>query len=228
MNIALVLSCEHAVNFIPEEFKPYFSDQPTLLQTHHAIDFGALEVALLFQSYFACELIQAEVSRLLIDCNRSLTHPRCFSSLTASLSLPLKQQLIQNYYLPFREKVIQSIRHHLKRDCQVLHLSIHSFTPIWKNAIRNADVGLLYDPKRREEKSFAQRWQAKLKQTTTLSIRLNYPYLGRSDGLTSFLRKCFDEAGYLGIEVEVNQALTTSKGQLLELTEKLTSSLNLL
>ncbi|MEO8932838.1 MAG: N-formylglutamate amidohydrolase, partial [Xanthomarina sp.] len=34
--------------------------------------------------------------------------------------------------------------------------------------------------------------------------RFNYPYLGKADGFTSYLRKQFPK-NYLGIEIEVNQ-----------------------
>ena len=38
-----------------------------------------------------------------------------------------------------------------------------------------------------------------------LRIRFNYPYLGISDGFTSYLRKKFNQKNYVGIELEVNQ-----------------------
>ena len=38
-----------------------------------------------------------------------------------------------------------------------------------------------------------------------LAIRKNYPYLGKSDGFTTSLRKKWDATVYLGIELEVNQ-----------------------
>jgi hypothetical protein len=39
------------------------------------------------------------------------------------------------------------------------------------------------------------------------SVRRNYPYLGRSDGLTTYLRRRFDRDRYVGVEIEVNQRL---------------------
>ncbi|HKU87791.1 MAG TPA: N-formylglutamate amidohydrolase, partial [Casimicrobiaceae bacterium] len=33
----------------------------------------------------------------------------------------------------------------------------------------------------------------------------NYPYRGRSDALTRYLRERFDAAAYAGIELEINQ-----------------------
>jgi len=38
-------------------------------------------------------------------------------------------------------------------------------------------------------------------------VRFNYPYLGKADGFTTYLRKQFP-ANYMGIELEVNQAFS--------------------
>jgi predicted N-formylglutamate amidohydrolase len=40
-------------------------------------------------------------------------------------------------------------------------------------------------------------------------VRLNYPYHGASDGLTTSLRRTFGPR-YLGVEIELNQALLGS------------------
>ena len=37
---------------------------------------------------------------------------------------------------------------------QVLHVAVHSFTPVLHGERRNADVGLLYDPARPRERAF--------------------------------------------------------------------------
>jgi hypothetical protein len=36
-------------------------------------------------------------------------------------------------------------------------------------------------------------------------VRRNYPYVGYSDGLTTYLRTRFDDRQYSGIELEINQ-----------------------
>ena len=89
----------------------------------------------------------------------------------------------------------------------MLHLSIHSFTPVLHGQTRNADIGLLYDPGRAGERRLAVAWQKALrKRVPSLRVRRNYPYLGKADGFTTHLRRRFPRA-YLGLELEVNQAL---------------------
>lgn len=223
--IALVLSCEHAVNAVPNAYKRLFAPHQALLQTHRGIDFGSLAITNYLSQRFACDFAQAQTTRLLIDCNRSLTHPHCFSEISSLLSQEEKTQLIQQYYLPFRQEVERCIKKHIAQGQQVLHLSIHSFTPVLNNIPRNADIGLLYDPRRNSEKILARRWQKCLKQESNLRIRMNYPYSGTSNGFTVALRKQFADHDYAGIEVETNQALVANAKSLSSLSNVLASTL---
>lgn len=222
----LFLSCEHAVNTVPVAYRAYFNGHNELLNTHRGIDFGALTIAKHLSSVFHCELIQAHATRLLIDCNRKLSNPHCFSEITQPLSKTVRQAIIQEYYLPYREKVIAAIDAYIKKGMQVWHLSIHSFTPIFNNLVRNADIGLLYDPRRSNERFLAKHWQLQLKQQNSeLRVRMNYPYRGITDGFTSYLRKKFDNDQYLGLEVENNQAIVKDEKLTLSLAKTLAKTL---
>jgi predicted N-formylglutamate amidohydrolase len=88
---------------------------------------------------------------------------------------------------------------------RVIHLSSHSFTPVLDGNVRNADVGLLYDPARPSEAAMAARWKAAFAaHAPALRVRRNYPYKGRNDGLTSSLRRRFPSGTYVGMEIELN------------------------
>ncbi|RMX17917.1 N-formylglutamate amidohydrolase [Legionella jordanis] len=205
----LVLSCEHAVNSIPEQYAPYFYGYEKLLLSHRAIDFGALDIAKYLSEQFNAILIQAKSTRLLIDCNRSLNNSSCFSEITRSLPNEIKQEIIAEFYLPFRKRVEDTVTHYLASGRQVLHCSVHSFTPIFNGLVRNADLAFLYDPRRSNERLLAKGWQSNIKyKAPELKVRLNYPYRGISDGFTTHLRKQFSNEQYLGIEIESNQAMT--------------------
>lgn len=224
--IALVLSCEHAVDTVPKEYRTLFAPFKSLLASHRGIDFGALEIAQQLHQTVPSDFIQATATRLLIDCNRSLNNRHCFSEVTETLATEKKQELINQYYEPFREHVTSLIKQHIKAGFQVIHLSIHSFTPVMNGLVRNADIGLLYDPGRPSEKKFAKQWQLEIKkQTPRYKIRMNYPYNGISDGFTSAMRKQFSNNDYVGIEVESNQSLTQNDLELNRLKNILALSL---
>lgn len=220
-----IITCEHAVNTIPDAYLPLFQHQPSVLETHRAIDFGARDIARSFSEVLRCPLFEAKTSRLLIECNRSLNHPRCFSEFTQDLPQEEKQILIDQYYLPFRQAAETYISDAIKKGLQVIHLSIHSFTPIFDNLPRNADIGLLYDPTRSGEKKLAAQWRTALSAIQApYRVRMNYPYKGTSNGFASALRKKYPEQQYLGFEVESNQALTTPPSTRHTLADDLTSS----
>lgn len=44
-HIALLISCEHAVNTVPYDYQTLFERHKELLESHRGIDFGALEIA---------------------------------------------------------------------------------------------------------------------------------------------------------------------------------------
>ena len=222
----LFISCEHAVNTVPPAYAHLFQKHKSLLQTHRAIDFGAIDIATHLKHHFNCDSTSATVTRLLIDCNRSLTHPHCFSDLTNGLPDAEKQTLINQYYLPYRQQTEALIKGHIGRGYQVFHLSCHSFTPVFDGVTRNAGIGLLYDPKHHGEKEVARLWHGILSQKTDYRVRMNYPYRGTSDGFTSELRKRYPESDYLGLELEVNQTLVNDKASLSRLTNALSDSLS--
>jgi predicted N-formylglutamate amidohydrolase len=220
----LLISCEHAVNRIPKTYAPYFVDAQPLLNTHYGVDFGAMHVAKKLAQALSCPLFLATTSRLLIEYNRSLHHPRCFSEVTKTLSPLMKKDIIDRYYMPYRNHILTAVQEGIKQAHVVLHLSIHSFTPELHGKKRNNDIGLLYDPKRTGEYNLARLWKAYL-SPYGYRVRMNYPYLGTGDGLVTALRKQFSQSQYLGFEIEINQKHVFNRSYMMELTQHLTACL---
>jgi hypothetical protein len=80
--------------------------------------------------------------------------------------------------------------------------------------VRTADVGFLYDPARPGEVALATRWLEALRALRPdLRLRRNYPYLGKSDGLTFRMRRRYPPETYVGIELEVNQQFVRAGGR---------------
>jgi len=44
-------------------------------------------------------------------------------------------------------------------------------------------------------------------------VRRNYPYTGKSDGFTAYLRRRFPADAYIGIELEINQKHVFNRGR---------------
>lgn len=203
---AVVITCEHGGNRIPAAYRDLFRQAGAVLRGHRGYDAGALALARGFAEAMHAPLFASVTSRLLIDLNRSVGHPKLYSEFTRPLPPVLRRQIIERHYLPYRIGVETCVAHAVAQGRRVLHVSSHSFTPVLDHDERRADIGLLYDPSRAAERAFALRWQAVLDGTTGgCRTRLNYPYAGRADGLVTHLRKRFGPDDYLGIEIEVNQ-----------------------
>lgn len=201
-----MITCEHGGNRIPSRYRALFAGFEALLQTHRGHDPGALAMARELARALAAPLFVSTTSRLLIDLNRSIGHPRLYAEATRDVPVALRRKILEQYYLPYRNRVETHIDEAIAHGKRVVHLSSHSFTPALDGAIRNADIGLLYDPARSGERELCRRWQTELRaRAPALKVRRNYPYTGTSDGFTAYLRRRFPTDAYIGIEVEINQ-----------------------
>ena len=204
--VAYVVTCEHGGNRIPAVYTSLFRGKRRLLSSHRGYDPGALDVARALAHTLGAVLIVSTVSRLLVELNRSPGRQFRNSPVMRNASPDLREFVRRRYYEPYRRDVETLVAKAIAAGTRVVHISSHSFTPSLDGDVRRADVGLLYDPARAGERDLCVRWQRALRaRAPGWIVRRNYPYLGRSDGLTSHLRKRHADVAYAGIELEINQ-----------------------
>jgi predicted N-formylglutamate amidohydrolase len=202
----LVISCEHGGNRIPEPYRELFRPYRAALHSHRGFDAGSWTMARALAGAFGAPWVAATVSRLLVDLNRSVGHPHLYCGAIRSLPAPVREQILERHYQPYRTQVENLVMQAITRYGRMVHLSCHSFTPQLDGKTRTADIGLLYDPARPGEVALAAHWKAAIEaRAPELTVRRNYPYAGRNDGLTTSLRKRFSPEVYIGVELEVNQ-----------------------
>ena len=214
----LMLTCEHASNRLPATFKKFV---PTNVQgTHRAYDIGALKVFRKLVKFakpeFSCE---GKFSRLFVDLNRTITNKSAFSEYYGELETSDKAAAEKvkteatAYWKEYRANVERFVTQNIgkgskaagNKGATIVHLGIHSFTPVLNGKPRNTDIGILYDPTRPQERAYANVIKDEIKRLYPhMKVRFIYPYKGTSDGLTTSLRKKFGPR-YVGIEIEMNQ-----------------------
>jgi predicted N-formylglutamate amidohydrolase len=207
---ALILTCEHGGNRVPARYAAVFASERAkrALRGHRGYDVGALQIARKLARAQRVPLHYSTVTRLLVELNRSPSHPRLFSEFSRRLDVGERTAIVERYYVPHRRRVLTAVRAAVRRGAAVCHVAVHSYAPALAGKRRSADIGLLYDPARGAESELCALWQRVLHEIDPrLRVRRNYPYLGSSDGFTTFLRRRFAESEYLGIELEINQAL---------------------
>lgn len=209
---ALVLSAEHAGRDVPRRWAALFAGAEALLASHRGVDIGSLELARSLRGSLRAPLVATTTTRLLVDCNRSPAAPGLFSELTRDLPESERARIVARCHAPHRAAVADAITAALGARERVLHVAVHTFTPVWKGREREVDVGLLFDPRRPREAELVRRWRrALVALEPKLRVRLNRPYRGWTDGLCTSFRGARAPARYAGIELEVNQAFPTRR-----------------
>jgi predicted N-formylglutamate amidohydrolase len=223
-----LITCEHASALVPEGIELGLSD--AILATHVSTDRGAREIALELAERLAAPVHLGAHSRLVVDLNRREDNPDVIVSATyglvvpgnVGLSLDEREDRIARFHRPYREAArADALRLADAGGC--LHLSIHSFDPSLDPAARAFDAGVLFDPSRSPENTIAARLCDAL-AACGLSVRLNEPYLGTPEGLTSWLRGQIPEERYVGIEIEACQGWMDRPGALSRFAEQLARS----
>lgn len=212
-SLSLLLTCEHASHRVPRAYARLFAGAAGVLTSHRGWDPGALPLARLLARAMRRPLLAARWCRLLVESNRSPHNPRIWSGFTAGLPKAERQSILERYWQPHRSRVEAAVARALAKAHRVVHVGVHSFTPELHGVVRTSDVSFLYDSRRPLEAALCRRWAAALRERAPgLRVRFNYPYLGSADGLTTALRRRHPPGRYLGIELEVNQALLATPG----------------
>jgi len=210
---SLVITCEHGGHEVPREHSALFAGRDSLLTSHRGWDAGALELARQLAAAFSAPLYFSATTRLLVDLNRSIGHRQLYSEVTRPLSPARRREILDRHYRPHRQTVESQVAQRITSGRRVIHVASHSFTPRLDGVLRQADVAWLYDPRRPGEAVFVHAWMLALAELAPgLRLRRNYPYRGRSDGLTASLRKHHADASYVGVELEINQGFVEQRG----------------
>lgn len=193
---------------MPRPWRSLFAGHKATLASHRGWDPGSLELAERLAQALDAPLLAGTVTRLLADLNRSPTNPARFSEFTCDLPPADKAAIVAEHWQPHWS----AYREHLDRlPGRVMHIASHSFTPVLHGHARNAEIGLLYDPRRPAEKAFCHDLRAALrKRFPDWRIRLNYPYRGTSDGIGRFHRRLFGDDRLVTMELEVRQDLVAA------------------
>ena len=199
-----VVSCEHAGTHLPGAYLALLAGAP--LRTHEGHDLGALAFARTLAAALDAPLLAQRTTRLLVDANRSETNRAVFSRYTHSLPRAARERLLARRHRPHREAVRTACEAAREAHGVVVHVAVHSFTPVLEGRMREVDIGVLYDPARDAERRIAGAWVEALKRRTDLRVRRNQPYRGATDGLPTALRRALGE-GYAGFELELSQGL---------------------
>jgi predicted N-formylglutamate amidohydrolase len=207
--VSALISAEHASNAVPAAYRSLFVGAEAVLDTHRAWDHGSGELARDMSRALGAPLLEGQVTRLLVDLNRSRGHPRHLSEFSRQLEEPERERLIEQYWTPHWQAFRQAIEN---AHQPLIHIACHSFTPVLDGVVRDTDIGLLYDPSRPQEKAWCRALAGQIRrQLPGLKVRMNNPYLGTSNGMGQQHRKHFADTHLITMEIEINARLVDGR-----------------
>jgi len=181
----LILLCDHAENRFPPGYGT-LGLPAEQLRRHIAYDIGARGVTERLSQLLDVPAVLTHYSRLLIDPNRGLDDPTLVMRISDGAVVPgnrhldaaERQKRVDLYYKPYHETVDRVID-----ECRAHHphpalLSMHSFTELWRGAIRPWQVGILWDADDRLAGPLIDTFIAE----GDLLVGNNEPYTGRLKG----------------------------------------------
>ncbi len=171
--------CEHASNFIPETFEGLGLNADAL-RAHIAWDPGAVEVARHLATSLDAPLVESQLSRLLIDCNRPLDAHDLIPEISETTVVPGNQALnpmerlarIDLSHRPFHTAVENVIADRARRGLPSWVVTIHSFTPVYRDIWRPWQIGIIHD----EDERIGAPLIAALRKDPNLNVGVNEPY----------------------------------------------------
>lgn len=206
-----LITCEHADYKIPQFIKSKLPYLGNLKKTHQAYDEYALEIANQLKTElkhfgYKSDVVFYPYTRLLIDANRTPGNKGFHSVLSKHLS-PSELEKLENEYYSYVQKCENLIKQHLKSR-NVYILSIHSFTPVYKNKKRKTQLGLLFRNSILKESVLSNQIKKEMKKLSpTLQVHKNRPYRGHTDCLSNYLLdKNKSHPNINGIFLEFNQS----------------------
>lgn len=211
--LAFFVTCEHGGNRTPPPFDALFRGRERLLASHRGFDRGALQMGRELARLLGAPCVSTTVSRLVIELNRPSDDPAFFSPIMQRADAGYRALARRRFERPYRERVDAIVEAAIADGKRAVHIGSHSFTPVRAGEVRDADVALLYDPRREFERWFCGRWKKALRdRAPAWRVRLNYPYRGSDPGLTTELRKVHPPGAYAGVELELNQQWARAGG----------------
>ena len=178
----LIILCEHASNHIPDRYDG-LGMSAAQQQDHIAWDIGAAEVTRKMAALMGVSAVVANVSRLVIDCNREPDRPCLIPETSdgvhisgnAGLDLSERQARIAAYYTPFHRAAESLIDAHLQAGVRPIVVGMHSFTPHMDGHQRPWHAGFMWN----RDPRLAEAMMGLMERETDLCIGNNKPYSGR-------------------------------------------------
>jgi predicted N-formylglutamate amidohydrolase len=207
-----VLVCEHASNFIPDEYNNLGLSKKGI-NSHAAWDPGAREIAVALSEILDAPLVASRASRLLFDCNRPPTAKNSIPErseiyeVTGNIDLSKDQVSDRaiDFYFPFRNALSECLGSHSRRVGTSILVTIHTFTPVFLGRKRAVELGIVHD----SDSRMADGMLNAVGALSNMKVARNQPY-GPRDGVTHTLKEHGNRRGIANVMIEIRNDLVAT------------------
>jgi predicted N-formylglutamate amidohydrolase len=207
LDSGLLLLCDHAANHLPAAYGSLGLMQKDLA-THIAYDIGAAEITRRLAARLEAPAVLTCFSRLLIDANRGADDPTLVMRLSDGRIIPANAHIDREeidarrrlYWQPYRDAIGEMIDSMSAHGPLPAIISIHTFTPLWRGALRPWQVGMLWDSDPRLAQPLSDALAAQ-----GVVVGDNEPYDGALHGDTLYDQ--VTKRGLAGVLIETRQDL---------------------
>lgn len=201
-----VLVCDHASNRIPEDYGD-LGLAPSERVSHIAWDPGALSVALGLLERLDAPLVYSTVSRLIVDGNRAYDAPDLIPAISEHTRIPGNEAIeplerahrIVAFHTPFHDAITDLLDRRAAAGRETILVTVHSFTPIYKNVPRPWPIGLIHGTHSTFTAALRDALEA---EDGALNVGWNEPYAALN-GVTYTLEHHGDERGLKATMIEI-------------------------
>ncbi|GEO86090.1 MULTISPECIES: N-formylglutamate amidohydrolase [Alphaproteobacteria] len=209
----LVLLADHAMNRLPDRYGGLGLPQSAFTR-HIAFDIGIEGLTRQLSQRLGAPAVLGCFSRLLIDPNRGEDDPTLIMKISDGAIVPGNHPIsaeewnhrIESFHRPYHQAVSQTIAAVAEASGKApLVLSLHSFTPVWKDVARPWHAGVLWDSDQRTAEPLIRHLNA----PGDIIVGDNEPYDGALKGDTMY-RHCM-MTGTPHVLLEVRQDLISDE-----------------
>eukprot|EP00913_Durusdinium_trenchii_P008101 g7598.t1 len=188
----MVLIADHAMNRLPPRYGNLGLPE-SAFERHIAFDIGVEALTRQLAGLLGVPAVLGCFSRLLIDPNRGEDDPTLVMKISDGAIIPGNHPItseewqfrLHTYHRPYHAAVERTIARAATRKKAPLVLSLHSFTPYWKNVARPWHAAVLWDTDHRAVQPLLSR----LREPGDIVVGDNEPYDGALKGDTMY-RHC--------------------------------------
>lgn len=208
-----ILLCDHASRAIPKALGDLGGLTEEQLCRHVAYDIGAAAMTRILSERFDAVAVLSGYSRLIVDLNRALEDPTAMPVVSDDVVVPanraldaaMQKQRVDALFTPYHEAVAGVIAEKRAAGVAPAIVSVHTFTPVMRGAVRPWHVGILWD----RDPRIAVPMMERLNADGRWCVGDNQPYSGRGT-MGGTVETHATPAGLPNVLIEVRQDLVAT------------------